>query len=1458
MELKSVRMCLLTAVWFAIFLKHVSCKEYFVVPSQTSSQCFSKYCNLNTLSEFFINDTSSNTTLFIFQGEHFLSGPIVINNTASFSMVLANNSNSNAQISCNESAKLVFSNISSVYISGITFLGCGRNQFESVKNLTIDHSKFLGENKSQTPLIIIESIACLNSLSFAFNKVGSYYDNFQFSKYLALDLSGSFGATVGGAMIINGTTLTVENCTFQNNSANIGGAIFSVHKSNITITNSVFTYNYAKNCDSRLCFGGSFFVDGSPGRIKFHNCTFSNGQSLGDGGIGAIFDTVLELSQSKFYNNVAERYGGVMRAFDYSTVAVDSSFFKHNTAYSNGGTMYIDSKCNSNVTLSVKNSKFSDNSAVEYGGVLFLQSSTVLIIYNTMQNNTAKSGGAIYANTYSNLTINYSTFTYNQATSDYKEVVLNEGGVVLLNRNSTLNINCSTFMYNTAKTGGGVISSFVSAHKYRSTVRSSNFTSNVAGQHGGVFHLQYGSRVEIFDGVFEKNKALTNGGVFDCFNSSFVKVSQSRFINNSCGYYGGVLVAKVMSNVYCERSVFYNSTGGILGGVSYVMDKSNLTLYGCNFSQNEARFGGAVALDRSGILTIYSSTFSSNTCKINGGVLFIRDNCKVTINSSHFLNNTANNDGVMKVADSSSILLSRCNISGNKAGHSGVVYAYDNSSISINSCNFINNEAGDSGGALYGRKSNITIIKSAIINCAALKFGGSMIIHQDSHAKIEDSNFTNSSANDGGVVNAYQSNVIINNCKFSENVANINAGVLSAVKASHIAVQATTFTLNFGGYGGVFFAFQNSKLVFHDCEFLNNKAEFEGTIKVRQQSTLVITNSTFKNNTAENGEVIYLQASKAAIEDSFYGNNEAKVRGGVIYGCDCSTVKINFNTFYNNMARNDGGVIALLDKSVAYMESSEFFANRAGSNGGTIFMQESFIDISDCTFNLSTAISGGIMYATHGILKIGNSSFSYNYASDMNSQGVAKPINAVKNLWSNCAFSTASEDGGAIYLIECSNATISDSLFEKNKARCYGGAISAYTMSTVAIISSVFSNNIAEKGGAIASQQSSIFSQTSKKNNDEIQIYNNIAIYGGGVYLTQSTLHFRMKTSFRCNQASWLGGGIHAINSSIFVESKVDFNNNRATSGGGVSLANNSTLHDITNHNMTTINFILNRAAEYGGALYVDDRSESEVLCSPLSAQSKCFFQGKGKYVKIYFRENRANSRGCDLFGGLLDRCTVNSVTGITYFRELISSTKFSTDISSKPVRVCLCNNSNKANCTQQLHDFELHQRDTLKISVVAVDQVGSYVPAVVHSSLNVESLPASQTLQKIDPNCTVMDYEVPFGKVNEDYNLTLYAEGPCADKGVSKLSITVKVLLCSCAPGLMPDDKHTKCACICNRQDKVLLEYINECNSSTQSVIRKGTFWITYLHHGDDILDYNFKFIFCLSLLPYGILSTT
>ena len=106
------------------------------------------------------------------------------------------------------------------------------------------------------------------------------------------------------------------------------------------------------------------------------------------------------------------------------------------------------------------------------------------------------------------------------------------------------------------------------------------------------------------------------------------------------------------------------------------------------------------------------------------------------------------------------------------------------------------------------------------------------------------------------------------------------------------------------------------------------------------------------------------------------------------------------------------------------------------------------------------------------------------------------------------------------------------------------------------------------------------------------------------------------------------------------------------------------------------VNLLLNQA-EYGGALYVDDDSETAVCSSnPASPNiSGCFFQllKNTSGLLINFFNNSAN-HGQNLFGGLLDRCTADSGTdisvpnGVAHFEQVSNIKNFDT-ITSKPVR---------------------------------------------------------------------------------------------------------------------------------------------------------------------------------------------
>ena len=233
--------------------------------------------------------------------------------------------------------------------------------------------------------------------------------------------------------------------------------------------------------------------------------------------------------------------------------------------------------------------------------------------------------------------------------------------------------------------------------------------------------------------------------------------------------------------------------------------------------------------------------------------------------------------------------------------------------------------------------------------------------------------------------------------------------------------------------------------------------------------------------------------------------------------------------------------------------------------------------------------------------------------------------------------------------------------------------------------------------------------------------------------------------------------------------------------------------------------------------------------------------------LAIHFGNNFANISGHNLFGGLLDRCTVVNpmdpsvleLNGVARLEAIsnIDASNLNT-ISSEPLRVCLCEN-NMPDCTQQSYSIRVKRGDEFSVPIAAVDQVNQTVTATVQSSFRQLTLSASETVRKIDSNCTNLEFQVSFPTVEVTYDLTLYAEGPCEDKGVSRFNVSVYVLSCSCGRGFIQADISTECVCNCDTRYEAFTRYIQDnCDPDTNSVTRSGQFWMTYLEEYENSSD--------------------
>lgn len=267
-------------------------------------------------------------------------------------------------------------------------------------------------------------------------------------------------------------------------------------------------------------------------------------------------------------------------------------------------------------------------------------------------------------------------------------------------------------------------------------------------------------------------------------------------------------------------------------------------------------------------------------------------------------------------------------------------------------------------------------------------------------------------------------------------------------------------------------------------------------------------------------------------------------------------------------------------------------------------------------------------------------------------------------------------------------------------------------------------NHSPNKGGAIFATNSELYAHYKV-----IVAYNVAKISGGGIYLFHSNLYCLFNCTLFHNYAVVEGGGIHAVSSKIITDVElvaenqnryILFSKNKARLGGAVNLEQNSKLSLVDSglHTKLKVEFAEN-TADYGGAVYIND--ESQIMCKSKyfakpTEKTECFLLayklGEANKKLIIFSENIANIAGSAIFGGFLDRCTVNPrftedlhsgvqqpAYGLSFLIGL--SNLQPAKIASHPIRVCYCYNYTYPDCTYDLGSKVLQRGKKLPLSLL-------------------------------------------------------------------------------------------------------------------------------------------------------------
>ena len=673
----------------------------------------------------------------------------------------------------------------------------------------------------------------------------------------------------------------------------------------------------------------------------------------------------------------------------------------------------------------------------------------------------------------------------------------------------------------------------------------------------------------------------------------------------------------------------------------------------------------------------------------------------------------------------------------------------------------------------------------------------------------------------------------------------------------------------------------NSTVIINESEFCNNSAIRWGGVMDSRYGTTIINSSIFSGNTAYSGGALQSHHSNFTVKESKFHWNTAPATnssGGAL-DCHWSRIKIEECEFGYNAAFAGGALLA--DRSNITIVRSAFH-NTTGTNrlgGGALIGHKSNITIDDTMFTNNTSPIGAVIHAYdskltqhNSLLIVNNSATRYCVFCLVNSDlyMYGENVTISNNLGSLVTFNANVSFNG---FVKFENNRPPVTTADPNFYEFEGGAMTLFQTNVFFGGICNLRHNLAENGAAILSTESKIFVY------GEVSIAHNRATRnGGGIYLSNSELNCQRRSTLRFynNSAIHKGGGIHAISSSIkaisaaesnfefinetwaiaylYVEytgSILNFTRNVAEKGGGLSLEANAKLYvlkydaiPIRTTNDTNTTFFTANIADYGGAVHVDDDTNSGTCAS----KTECFFQvlaihgekGEGLVTQsMYFSQNNATTSGPTLFGGLLDRCAVSQFTevhtkpwgydyaGFTYLYNV--STATSSSISSLPVKVCLCANS-EHNCTYEKH-VKVKKGEIFTLSLVAVDQIGHPVSGTIQTSLNFSGsgLAEGQLTRTIPGECTNLTFNVVSPHSSE--KLTLYAsDGPCKDVELSTAKIEIHFLPCRCPIGFqVSGNGNTNCTCECDRN---IDQYVQQCDSHTESVVKSSQTraWISYV----------------------------
>ena len=957
-------------------------------------------------------------------------------------------------------------------------------------------------------------------------------------------------------------------------------------------------------------------------------------------------------------------------------------------------------------------------------------------------------------------------------------------------------------------------------------------SSHTSGKQGGAVYV-YNSTLTLTGNTFQKNFAQVGGALY-MYTNNTVTISKNTFQNNSAVHANNILTL--------TESTLQNNSADNAGVTPYIF--TNLILADNTLQNNSAdNLGGAIYVYAKNTITLSENMFQSNSADYAGGVLSAHANNTLILSENTFQNNIADYGGALSAHTNNTFLLSENTFQNNFADYNGgAIHARENNTINLSGNTFQSNSADHDGGAI-------------------------ILAHTRNILTLSYNTFQNNSADyHGGAIHAYKNSTIsLSDNTFQSNSADTAGGALCADFQNIIVFSDNTFQNNSAGAGGAILAFINNTITLSENTFLSNSADYVGgAIFARTRNTITLLGNTFQSNSADhNGGAIILARIRntLTLSHNTFQNNSVGRNGGAIHAYKNSIIKLSNNTFQSNSADHDGGALCADYLNIIALLDNTFQNNSAGGGGAVYAYIENTVTLSENTFqNNSADQAGGALNAkTNNTLTLSDNTFQNNSADYAGGALYAYRSN-ILTLSRNTFDGNSAGFGGGALLVRQSTINLANSNVTRNTAQWYGGAMYCISNSTLVILGShKLTNNIAPYGGGIAALECQIILA------GELLITNNNASFGGGLYVDQSQVNVSGHANFSSNFANADGGAIYSSGSRLYFKQHISFIRNSALNGGGLLFTDSSQLYLQPN---TIIHFTENTVGGKGGAIKVEKNNPlsycTEVSCEFL-VENSCFFQIQiqKQYdnktniseitelhnVRIYFHNNTALEAGADLYGGSVDKCSLNFINrslpsnhfdiatyscpkGGEVFNYITRSDEKSLDISSDPLYICPCEDG-EPDCSVSSITRSVYPGGRIEVPVIAYGQRNGTTPAVIYITpdckIEVDDLERTQSIKN---SCTLLTYTVRTSAAGTVKEMTLYAEGPCPLKESMISSLTTNVIkvhvsVQECPPGFELLQFQPVCSCA-----ERLQRLTNTCHIDIDNgkIERSCGFWVGYI----------------------------